>query len=246
MSRSVLSYVASDLTKTGLYVSFSCYYSGASPQPVPFLSPWTTDKPFSTQGAPGCYNQAHIVASSPALAGLTDTSVSNWSCSVHEIFHTFPKEFIPLAIGANIGGPNSIRFGDGSYGVPYILARGATLRPVACGDNTPEKPEECDNGVGCTPQCKCMVGYVKNTPLTKACQLINLCDTLAWRLPNAVSCTPGPNSRTITCAAGFYPIGGVMASTQITLTGTQPFAGCTSSNLCTIYEIGRASCRERV
>lgn len=170
MSSSVLAYVASDPRTTGLYASFSCYYHGASPQAVPFLAPWTTSAAFQVAGAPGCFNNAHIVASSPALRGLTDRSVSNWSCSVHEVFRSFPPEFIPLAIARGISGTGSLKFADGSFGIPYILARGATLSPVNCGDKIVTTPqEECDGGTGCTPKCKCGDGYQKKSPPSGAC-----------------------------------------------------------------------------
>lgn len=171
MSTSVLRYVASDPSRTGLYASFSCYYHGAKPQPVPFLAPLTTDRSFQTTGAPGCFNNAHIVASSPALSGLTDSSASNWSCSVHEVFHSFPKEFIPLAIARGISGAGSMRFADGSFGVPYILARGATLSPINCGDRVVTQPQEsCDSGTGCTPKCQCADGYKPTAPISNNCQ----------------------------------------------------------------------------
>jgi len=155
MARSVLDYVSADGDKTGLYISFSCYYHGASPQIVPFLSILKKDKAFETQGAPGCFNNAHIVAVSPALKGLTDAQVSGWSCSVHEVFQSFPAEWLPLAIARGVGGPGALTFSDGSSGIPYILARGATLAPVLCGDRVLQATEDCDGGDGCAVNCKC-------------------------------------------------------------------------------------------
>jgi hypothetical protein len=38
----------------------------------------------------GCYDNVHIVAQHPALTNLTDTALSDWSCSVHEAFTTYP------------------------------------------------------------------------------------------------------------------------------------------------------------
>lgn len=181
MASSVLAYVASEPGKTGLYASFSCYYHGASPQPVPFLAPLTTDQAFKVQGAPGCFNNAHIVAVSPALRGLTDASVSNWSCSVHEVFFSFPKEFIPLAIARGISGAGSIRFADGSFGIPYILARGATLSPIACGDRVVVHPQEqCDSGTGCTVKCVCGDGYKPTAPVSVNCQCVYHIMTLSY------------------------------------------------------------------
>ena len=107
----------------------------------------------------GCYNNVHIVAVHPALAGLTDAALSGWSCSVHEAFDSFPSAFLPLAIAKGIGGTGSLSFADGTFGMPYILARGETLAPILCGNGILEKGEECDdgnnvNGDGCSAACK--------------------------------------------------------------------------------------------
>ena len=152
---------------TGAYITLACYYHGTTPlTPVPFLDGLGS---FTVTGV-GCYNDSHIVAVSPALIGLTDASLSGWSCSVHEAFDSFPTNFLPLAIAENIGCDTSvpplptnppgtaIAFADGTCGTPYILARGAELSPVACGDGTLDVSEECDdgnvdNGDGCSAQC---------------------------------------------------------------------------------------------
>jgi lysophospholipase L1-like esterase len=70
----------------------------------------------------GCYNNAHIVAESPALSGLTDADLSNWSCSVHEAFQTWSSGLIPLAIAKDFD--SSYTASDGKQGPPYILAGG--------------------------------------------------------------------------------------------------------------------------
>lgn len=142
---------------TGMYISLSCYYVDAAPMtPVPLLSPFGS----FTVHEVGCFNDAHIVAEHPALAGLTDTILSNWSCSVHEAFDGFPTStFVPLAIARNAIGGGSLTFADGSTGLPYILARGAV--PVKCGDSLVQSPEECDDGASngtcgdaCSSICK--------------------------------------------------------------------------------------------
>lgn len=119
----------------------------------------------------GCYEAVHIVASSPALGNLNDTSLSNWGCSVHEAFTEYPSSgpagFQALAIAANVNGTGTQEFGDGSYGLPYVISRGAT--PAKCGDGVWDENlgEECDdgntvNGDGCSLGCKCEVGFVGN------------------------------------------------------------------------------------
>ncbi|OJH34328.1 hypothetical protein BON30_44265 [Cystobacter ferrugineus] len=156
-------FAAAEPGKTGMYVSLSCYYFETdSPTPVPVLSPFGSflvtgvSEAECTSG--GSYNDAHIVASHEALTGLTDEVLSNWGCSVHEVFLSFPEgDFTPLVIALDPPSagrrPGSRDFPDGSHGVPYVLARGAA--PVRCGDGMVQYPEQCDtgplNGVPGTP-----------------------------------------------------------------------------------------------
>jgi hypothetical protein len=147
VTRNGIAFAANDAGKTGMYVSLSCYYHGVAPNtPVPMLSPFGT---FTATGV-GCYNDAHIVATHPALTGITDASLSNWSCSVHEALDSFPSDFLPLAIAENPPGgvlPGSRSFPDGTSGVPYILARGTGVRFVGQIDLT---PDTATNPVGTT------------------------------------------------------------------------------------------------
>ncbi|MGI8684863.1 MAG: hypothetical protein ACR2MO_07220 [Acidimicrobiales bacterium] len=108
--------------KTGAYISLSCYYHGTAPgTPVPLLSGFGT---FTATGV-GCFNDAHIVATHPALTGLTDATLSNWGCSVHEGFDSWPVSFEVLAIAEGIGA--AFTASDGTVGTPYILARGVEV-----------------------------------------------------------------------------------------------------------------------
>ncbi len=151
-----MAFAGDEPTKTGLYVSLSCYYHGvASGTPVPLLDQFGS---FTATGV-GCYNDAHIVAVHPALIGLTDANLSGWGCSVHEAFDSFPADFLPLVIAQGIPGAGSMTFPDGTFGIPYILARGEKLSPILCGNSILETGEECDdgnvaNGDGCSAQCK--------------------------------------------------------------------------------------------
>jgi len=161
VAESGIAFVTAD-PGTGALISLSCYYHGTAPgTPVPVLDQFGTfsfgGSNFSTAGV-GCYNDAHIVAVHPALSGLTDASLSNWSCSVHEAFDGFPGNFLPLAIAENIAGAGSLSFADGSFGLPYIVARGETLAPILCGNGVLEAGEMCDdgnnvNGDGCSAAC---------------------------------------------------------------------------------------------
>ena len=88
----------------------------AANTPVPVLDQFGA---FTVTGV-GCYNNAHIVAAHPALTGMTDASLSNWSCSVHEAFDGFPGSFLPLVIANGIA-QGAINFPDGSSGPPVDL-----------------------------------------------------------------------------------------------------------------------------
>ncbi|MDY7232661.1 DUF5011 domain-containing protein [Hyalangium rubrum] len=133
--------------KTGFYASLSCYYQNAAPNThVELLEPFGQ---FSVQSG-GCHGKAHIVASHPTLDALSDETMSNWACSVGAAFDTFPMaDFSPWSIavyekssrGAHQGGHD---FTDGTFGAPYVLARGVTL--VGCGDGEQQEDEECDLG----------------------------------------------------------------------------------------------------
>lgn len=125
MTNGGVAFAAADAGHTGLYISLSCYYhETAAHTAVPLLDGLVPGG-FTVTGV-GCFNDAHIVASHPALTGMTDATISNWSCSVHEAFDKWPTAtFEVLAIARNIG--SSYTAPDGSVGTPYVLARGRTL-----------------------------------------------------------------------------------------------------------------------
>ncbi len=114
--------------QTGAYISLSCYYNSAPPStPVPLVAPFGV----FTAGGASCHNDSHIVAVSPALVGLTDASLSNWFCSTHEFFNSFPSStFLPLVIARNVAGLGNLSFADGTNGIPYIVASGGGLTAV--------------------------------------------------------------------------------------------------------------------
>jgi hypothetical protein len=135
VSAKAVAFASSEVGKTGAMVSLSCYYHGTAPlTPVPLLDAFAPGG-FTVTGV-GCYNNAHIVADHPAItcppgspAGcdpLTDTDISNWSCSVHEAFDTWPADFVVLAMAKDIG--TVFTATDGTTGTPYIIARGESLR----------------------------------------------------------------------------------------------------------------------
>lgn len=112
--------------KTGAYITASCYYNGTAPNTaIPWLHGLSSLGEFTATGVSGCFNAAHKVADHPALSGLDDAYLSNWGCSVHEGFDHWPSDFAVLAIASGQG--NFYTASDGSFGVPYILARGEGL-----------------------------------------------------------------------------------------------------------------------
>ncbi|MCX6876865.1 MAG: hypothetical protein NTW21_24085 [Verrucomicrobia bacterium] len=110
--------------KTGGYLDLSCYYhNSVSGTPITILD-GINGGGFTVLGAayvPGL-NDCHIVASHPALVGITNADLSNWGNSVHAGVMTWPVQFEVLAIAADASGP--ILAPDGTRGYPYILARG--------------------------------------------------------------------------------------------------------------------------
>lgn len=96
LTRRSIDFAAAQSGKTGAYISLSCYYHETTPgTPVPLLDGIGSGG-FTMTGV-GCYNDAHIVAAHAALAGLSDSDLSGWSCSVHEAFQTWPGGLVPLA-----------------------------------------------------------------------------------------------------------------------------------------------------
>jgi len=128
--------------KTGAYVTLSCYYHGTAPgTPVPLLDAFETVPGQFTVTGVGCFNNAHIVATSSALNGLTDANLSNWSCSVHEAFDRWASDFTVLVIALT---GTSYTAPDGSVGTPYVLARGN----ISAGDIALSPPSQtvCTGG----------------------------------------------------------------------------------------------------
>ncbi|KAK6344334.1 hypothetical protein TWF696_007973 [Orbilia brochopaga] len=149
---------------TGLYFSLSKYYGDRNQTAVPILDifgEFEVRGDLNSEQLDNCYDDVHIVAESPVLTNITDKVLSNWTCSVHEAFVTYPstgeQSFVPLAIAENVPGSGSREFSDGTRGIPYILVRGAS--PIGCGNGRLDPGEECDDGNtrdgdGCNSACR--------------------------------------------------------------------------------------------
>ena len=128
--------------KTGLYLSLSCYYQDAAPgTSVPVLDEIES---FSVR-APGATTTSTSWRFIPALSGMTDASLSNWSSSVHEAFDSFPGDFLPLVIANRFQARCDQVCPTVRRVARYVLARGETLSPVSCGDGQVQSPEGCDD-----------------------------------------------------------------------------------------------------
>jgi len=130
-----IGFAGANAGSTGLYISLSCYYAFTPANtPVAALAGLGS---FSVEGQGGCPNNIHIVdPTSPVVSGLTDGSLSNWSCSAHGGFDSWPRDrYKVVALTTDIA--SSFVAPDGVSGAPYILASGggpcsqATITPPA-------------------------------------------------------------------------------------------------------------------
>jgi hypothetical protein len=91
---------------TGMYMALSCYYAPTPAKtPVSILSPFGS---FLVETQNGCPSAISIVAPAhPAMAGLTNAGLSNWSCSMHEWFNLFPMTWSALAVDVTLSSPRT-------------------------------------------------------------------------------------------------------------------------------------------
>ena len=110
---------------TGGYLDLSCNYDNQPTSTGASMLDGLRGAGAFTVHTAQCYNTVHIVATHPAFAGLTDNYMSGWSCSVHEVFDSWPGDFQVLAIAKDY---NSVfTASDGTVGAPYVLASGSGL-----------------------------------------------------------------------------------------------------------------------
>jgi len=131
-----IAYAGAVAGATGAYVDLSCTYSSVSPgTAVPLLDGLSTFGPgsFTVGGAP-CDGPVSIIAATGPTAGLPDSDLANWECSVHEFFDTFPADYTPLALatGTDEGVPvtytgTDVDTGASVSGSPYIMISGGGI-----------------------------------------------------------------------------------------------------------------------
>lgn len=141
LTRKGIAFAAAE-PKTGAYITLSRYYVNQSPAiPLPLLDQFGTA--FMVGKSPFDLNNPHLVATHPAFNGLTDSELSDWRQSVHEIFTQWPVTFQVFAIALDVGSAYTAT--DGTVGTPYIVTRGATVI-----SNIKLGPETAANPVGTT------------------------------------------------------------------------------------------------
>jgi YD repeat-containing protein len=142
---------------TGLYVALGCAYwdnSVPTPTSVPLLSQFGN---FVVRDVVNCPNNAHIVAHNPVLDSLSDAYLSNWSCSAHEGFDTWPSSFTPLTIIEDAETSFSFVAGDGSSGLVYMLASGNV------GGDMPQDQQRNSTNCTCSTSAQPQSGEPFNT-----------------------------------------------------------------------------------
>jgi hypothetical protein len=154
-----IGYVLSDPiadAKTGFYVSLSCYYNGeGSGIGVTVLNPFGTFIASDNE----CHADIHITdPTSPIVTGITDAGLSDWNCSMHAVFSSWPSDFHVVAMGEGLGSAYSAP--DGSVGAPYILTGRGT-----CGE-LPTISINSVNGPSLWPPNKGMAEFTCDVTVT--------------------------------------------------------------------------------
>jgi hypothetical protein len=138
-----IAFAVGEFGKTGAYITLSCYYHWEEVGTAVPLLDGISGGGFTVRGGKviPSLNDVAIVATHPALDGLTNADLSNWGNSVHEAFDTWPLDFEVLAIARDATG--TFTAPDGTRGFPYIIARGVEiLSDIAL------SPETAVNSVG--------------------------------------------------------------------------------------------------
>jgi RHS repeat-associated protein len=126
--------LAGGSSKTGLYVSLSCYYAASSSgTSVPVLGSLGT---FTVGGGIGCSDSGTVNMpvedGVPSFHGLTQSALLGWSCSVDETFDSWPSGYHVLAVDHSAT-PSDFSGPGGLTGQPYVLVNNAGSSPTFTG-----------------------------------------------------------------------------------------------------------------
>ncbi|EPS39833.1 hypothetical protein H072_6258 [Dactylellina haptotyla CBS 200.50] len=135
---------------TGLYMSLSKYFGGETVSTVKALDPFgifllgggplNKGSPNGTDSGESCWDEIHIVSKHKLMTRIGDENLSNWSCSVHEVFYEYPQAnpdfFLPIAIVEGVTVRDTPTFADGTSGTPYIIGRSPQLTPISAATKT--------------------------------------------------------------------------------------------------------------
>ena len=115
-----------------------------------------------------CSDTSHVWSSAQVLFQEPDASLSDWDCSVAEVFASYESLWNPEALAVDSTVDNTLTDSTGSSGVPYISSRQAIS--TGCGNSILETNygEQCDMGPSngnsiCTTDCLCAVGIDPDT-----------------------------------------------------------------------------------
>jgi RHS repeat-associated protein len=134
-----IAYAGAVAGATGVYLDLSCTYNGSGAgTAVPILDGLSAHGAgqFTVVGTGplnACSTNVNMVANTGPTAGLSDSDLSDWNCSVHEAFDKFPADYTPLAIAPSSSGfPISYCGTDvdteaTACGSPYILISGTGI-----------------------------------------------------------------------------------------------------------------------
>jgi hypothetical protein len=133
LERNGIAFAGAKAGATGAYIDISCESDYTSfGTPYAFLDGLTTHTAgsFTTEYAP-CFGAISIVAQSGPTSGLHDADLSNWGCSVHQSFKTWPSDYTPLAIATESSTKpycaTDVDTGALACGQPYILIAGSGI-----------------------------------------------------------------------------------------------------------------------
>jgi PKD repeat protein len=106
---------ASGAKGTGAYANLGCHMS-SEPTTVSILEPFGQ---FSVVHQDACSADSRVLATNPGVAGLSDANMAGWKCTSTADFVTWPQNFSPLVVAADI--PGAYVDPSGNSVSPFIM-----------------------------------------------------------------------------------------------------------------------------